>query len=98
MKVGVAWYSEAEWQRLRQVAADPDALDATYADWLKGAEKTLRDLAAAGIVAERVDVTVTELRQWCEQQGRRLDGTARSEFASELLRRRYEGTGGTGGA
>ncbi len=98
MKVGVAWYAEAEWQRLRQVAADPEVLEATYADWLKVVEKSLRELAASGVVAERVDVTVAELQQWCEQEGCRLDASARSAFAAELLRRRYEGTGGTSGA
>ena len=59
----VAWYAETEWPRLRQVAADPEARDATYPDWLKGAEKTLRDLANPGIVAERVDATVAEVQQ-----------------------------------
>ena len=29
MKVGVAWYAEAEWQGLRQVSADPEVLEAT---------------------------------------------------------------------
>ncbi len=88
MKVGVAWYAEAEWQRLRQVAADPEVLEATYADWLKVVEKSLRELAASGVVAERVDVTVAELQQWCEQEGCRLDASARSGFAAELMRRR----------
>ena len=47
MKVGVAWYAEAEWQKLRQVAADPEVLEATYADWLKVVEKSLRPPRAA---------------------------------------------------
>ena len=92
MKVGVAWYAEAEWQRLRQVSADPEVLEATYADWLTVVEKSLRKLAASGVGAERVDVTVTELQQWCELEGCRLDASARSAFAAELLRRRYQGT------
>ncbi len=98
MKVGVAWYAEAEWQRLRDVAADPETLEDTYAEWLKVFEKGVRDLAAAGVVAERVEVSVAELEEWCRQEGCELDGGARSAFASELLRRRYEGTGGPSGA
>ena len=98
MRVGVAWYDEAEWQRLRDVAADPGTLEPTYAEWLEVFEKSLRDLAAGGVVAERVDVRVAELQQWCEQEGHRLDGSARSDFAAELLRRRYQNMGDTSGA
>ena len=98
MRVGVAWYAEAEWGRLRQMAADPDVLESTYAEWLQVAEKGLRDLAAAGVLAERIHVKVADLQRWCEQEGRQLDGSARSDFAAELLRRRYEGTSGTSGA
>jgi hypothetical protein len=97
-RVGVAWYAEAEWQRLREIAADPEVLETTYAEWRKVVDKTLRDLAAACVVAERVDVAVAELLQWCKREGCRVDASARSAFAAELLRRRYEGTGGTSGA
>ncbi len=48
MKVGVAWYAEAEWQQLRDVVADPETLETSYADWLKVFKDGLRDLAAAG--------------------------------------------------
>ncbi len=57
----------------------------------------LRELTASGVVVERVDVTVAELQQWCEQEGCRLDAGARSAFAAELLRRPYEGSDGTSG-
>ena len=98
MKVGVAWYAEGEWQALRDAAADPETLESAYADWVKVFEKGLRDLAAAGVVAERVEVRVAELRDWCKQQGCPLDGRARSAFAAELLRQRHEDAGSEGGA
>ena len=98
MKVGVAWYAEDEWARLREVAADPEVLEATYAEWLQGAETALRDLAGSGVAAERVPVKLRDLQEWCGQHGRPVDGRARSEFAADLLRRRYTGTGERGGA
>jgi len=96
MRVGVAWYAENEWQSLRDSAADPDVLEPTYHEWMQVAEKGLRDLAAAGVVPERVEVGVADLRAWCLKHHRRLDGTARSEFAAALLQSRYEGTTGGG--
>ncbi len=38
LKVGVAWYSEAEWDRLRQLAADWEMLEETYAEWTRACE------------------------------------------------------------
>jgi hypothetical protein len=98
MRVGVAWYAEAEWERVREVVADPETLESCYAEWLKVAREGLRELARAGIVAEQVPVRVGELEAWCQQQGRPLDASARSAFAAELLRRRHEGSGRGRGA
>ncbi|HVH66998.1 MAG TPA: hypothetical protein VM716_03950 [Gemmatimonadales bacterium] len=90
LRVGVAWYAASEWQALREVATDPETLEATYPDWLTVFEKGLRDLAAAGVVAERVELSVADLRAWCQAQHRPVDGPARAAFAAELLRRRHQ--------
>jgi hypothetical protein len=97
-RVGIAWYFEDEWQSLRESAADPEVLEPTYQEWLQVFEKGLRDLADAGVVAERVEVRVVALREWGLKHHRALDGAARSEFVAELLRSRYEGATGGGGA
>jgi hypothetical protein len=88
-RVGIACYTEAEWQKLRAVAADRDALEETYAEWKHVDETGRRDLTAAGIVTEPVQVSVDELLAWCREHRCPLDGSARAAFASELLRRRY---------
>jgi hypothetical protein len=89
IRVAVAWYSPAEWQRLREIAADPDALEPTYGEWVVAAETAERDLAAEGLVLERVEISIDELQAWCREHHRPIDGSARAEFAAELLRRRY---------
>jgi hypothetical protein len=95
-RVGIAWYFAEEWQSLRDSAADRDVLETTYEEWVQVFEKGLRDLAAAGVAAERVEVRVADLRTWCLKHNRRLDGAARSEFVAQLLRSRYEGAPGGG--
>ena len=45
---GVAWYSSTEWQRLREVAADPDRLEDTYQEWLAAVDQAWKSGDAAG--------------------------------------------------
>jgi len=84
----VAWYSEAEWMKLRQLAPDPEGLEATYAEWMAMFEDGLRKLAEAGVAAERVEITVGALQAWCKEQSRALDSSARSALVATLLRLR----------
>jgi hypothetical protein len=89
MRVGVAWFREAEWDRLRASAADPEVLEESYAEWLKVVERSVRTLKEAGVIAEKVEVRVAELEEWCRKEGRLMDSAARSEFAALLLHRKY---------
>ena len=84
---GVAWYDRDQWQRLRQVAADPERLEESYEEWIAMAERAIRDLEATGMLIERVPVDTEELIAWCNEQGRPIDGSARAEFASHQLRK-----------
>jgi hypothetical protein len=90
MRVGVAWYSESEWDKIRAIAADRDDLETTYLDWVRVFTKGMHTLAQAGVIAEPVAITAADLKAWCEKEGRGVDSAARSEFASLLLYRRYE--------
>ena len=45
VKIGVAVYAEAEWERLRQLAADSEMLEETYAEWRTVYESSVRQLA-----------------------------------------------------
>jgi hypothetical protein len=44
--VGVAWYREADWPRIKELFPDADKLHDSYAEWLKG-PKPVRCLSAA---------------------------------------------------
>ena len=88
LKVGVAWYRESQWQRLRQLSADPEMLEETYAEWAKVYEDGIRKLRTSGLVPVRVEIDVEELQAWCTAQKCPLDGSARAGFATEVLERR----------
>ena len=88
LKIGVAVYAEAEWERLRQLAADSEMLEETYAEWRTVYESSVRQLAASGLATEPVEVGVDELQAWCTARNRPLDANARAEFVSEIMARR----------
>ena len=88
MRVGVAWYRESEWEKLRQLAADPEMLEETYAEWTRVYEDGIRQLRASGLVPEPVEIDLGELQAWCTAQKCPLDGSARAAFATEILSRR----------
>lgn len=88
---GVAWYRREDWSRLREIASDRAKLDDSYEAWLAGAQKTLLELAVAGVAARRVNVDVDALVRWCRADGRPVDSAARAAFVADQLRRADQG-------
>jgi len=78
----LAWYSEEEWPRLKQVAADADALDDTYEDWRQNIQGLIRTLALNDLPYIKYHVSVDELEAWCRVEGRPNDSAARAEYVA----------------
>ena len=87
--VALAWYSEAEWHKLKAIAADPEALDETYEAWLAGAKKLERQLHDQGQHAHRIPLDVDALARWCTARRRALDSEARSTYAAARAQRGF---------
>jgi hypothetical protein len=88
---GIARYRREDWSRLREIASDRAQLDGHYEAWLAGAQKTLLQLAVAGVPARGVNVDVEALVQWCRAEGRPVDSAARATFVADQLRRADQG-------
>jgi hypothetical protein len=88
--VGVAWYTPEQWQRLKLLADDAEALDDTYQDWLKNATDQVRRLKGQGFQVVEVPIDVDEWVAWSQENGKALDGAARSEFTSRKVSDRFE--------
>jgi len=67
---GVAWYYREQWPRLLEVAADRDALENHYEDWLHLAEAAMFKIKQSGITPRKVYVDLDELLEWCRSQNR----------------------------
>jgi hypothetical protein len=87
--VGIAWYTPDQWDRLKLVADDSDALDDTHKDWLKNASGRLREFKQKGYQVVKVSIDIDEWVAWCQENGKVLNGAARSEFTSEKVSERF---------
>jgi hypothetical protein len=83
--VGVAWYRAEQWERLREVADDPERLEMPYEEWQQGAEEALQRLTKEGLDPIPVPVDVEALIQWCREHNRPIDGNTRAEYAAHRL-------------
>ena len=84
--VGVAWYRPQEWQRLLQVSADRDELEATYDEWASAMPARIAEIEQAGFKAHRIDVGVEDLIAWCRLRSRAVDGAARADYVAHKLK------------
>jgi len=86
MVVGFAWYRPEQWQRVRDISADADALEDSYEEWLRLAEAKLKELGSSGLHVKKVDVDSEQLILWCNEQGLEVNSQARARYAGEKLR------------
>ena len=52
MVLGVAWYREADWPRIKELFPDDDELHDTHAEWVKSAEASVKRLTRPGVTVE----------------------------------------------
>jgi hypothetical protein len=84
--VGIAWFDPVQWAKLKRVAADADQLDETHEEWQRNAERTERELATRGLALRRIPIDVDALVEWCRRQNKPVDGAARAEYTSLIVR------------
>ena len=88
--MALAWFKPEQWEGLRAESADRERLEQTHEQWLEAAEGAIEQLAAEGVVVERIEVDLDELVAWCRDNSLTLDASARANFAAEKLRRSHE--------
>ncbi len=82
--VGIIWYWQADWLRLRTLFPDANKLPDTYGEWLASAESLMAQLKRDGIAAERVLLDLDSFFAWCAARGLPLDAQARSQYVSKV--------------
>ena len=83
--VAIVWYRPEQWQRVRDIAADADEFEDSYAEWLQLAEEKTKQLQGSGLRVEKVDLDSEKLIFWCNERGLEINAQARSLYAAERL-------------
>ena len=82
----IAWYRPEAWLRVKQLAADPERMEASYAAWALVAAAACAELEQRGIRVLQVEVEPDDLVRWCQRRQVPLDELARARFAAERAR------------
>jgi hypothetical protein len=81
--MGIPWCEERDYPRILEIMDDADRLPATFASWLKKAEKAEREFKRHGHDVVRAVIDPDRFPAWCHSHGlKRLDAQARIAFAS----------------
>lgn len=86
MKIGIASYTNDQWQLLKGCAADREKLDRTYADWEKTRDEAIRMLRGQGYEPVLVPMDVGEIEKWCQAKDKANDMSSRAEICIEKMK------------
>jgi hypothetical protein len=85
MMIGVAWYREHDWPRVKSEFPDAADLHDTHEQWRRETESAINQLTALGYIVTPVTIDIDEFIGWCMVRGRKRDGKARSEYVTEKM-------------
>lgn len=83
--LGVTWYTEENWARVKSTATDPERFEATYAEWNAMAIEAFTKIKKHGVNAVKFFVNPDELLAWCKLHDKPNNASSRSEFVVEKL-------------
>ena len=89
MVLGIAWYRETDWPRIKELFPDAADLHDTFAEWLKDAEASVKRLTRPDATVEPVIIDIDDFLGWCMVQGHRPDSKARTEYVIGKIDRKY---------
>lgn len=87
--VGIPWYSEADYNDLRELFEDGDKLPITYKEWLQAANGILETIKGSGAIPVKAHLAPEEFSAWCAARHLHINAHARMEFANEVAARTY---------
>lgn len=79
--IGMSWYKEHDYQRLRDIFDDGDKLPFTYTQWLQNAQYGFDELTSKGHIVVKAYIDPESFTVWCVERGYRIDSKARNQFA-----------------
>jgi hypothetical protein len=79
----MAWYSPEAWE---QLVAMPEArIEKSYRDFVHAFERGMREYAALGMRAEKIEIDVARMTEWCHRNGYEVDHKGRAAYVCVLM-------------
>ena len=83
--VGIVWYSQVEWQKMKEISSDAEIFESSFKEWEQMANKSLLDMKASGLFAKKVFIKTVEFIVWCKIHSLPLDASSRSKYITEIM-------------
>jgi hypothetical protein len=80
--IGMAWYLERDYDALRALFTDGHKLPATFLQWQDQAEQVRKRYVREGYIIVKAHIDPTTFPAWCAANGRDVDASGRTKFAS----------------
>lgn len=89
--VGVTWYTEETWARVKATATDPECFEDSFEQWKATAVAARREFQRSGIVALECLIDPEEFADWSRTNDQPNNAAARAEYVSQKLTAAYQG-------
>ncbi|MBD8532712.1 MULTISPECIES: hypothetical protein [unclassified Massilia] len=86
MVVGIGWYIEPEWARMKATAIDFDVFEDSFSEWESMASDNLKLVRKANPNTVKVFIRADEFFTWCHLRALTNIAETRAEFVAEKLR------------
>ncbi|MFK8026625.1 MAG: hypothetical protein AB8C40_01035 [Gammaproteobacteria bacterium] len=83
--VGIPWYSERSWVKMKEISDDQENFHASYQIWLAHADKSVVLLTNRSKAFERLMIDPVSYSWWCENNSLRRDKESRRMYIQYLL-------------
>jgi hypothetical protein len=90
VNVGLVWYSEDEWEKMKQISVDSERLENSFDEWEKMAQNKLAEMRAVGLVGKKVYIRTDDFFIWCKINSLPLNSTSRSKYVSGIMSKRKD--------
>lgn len=80
--IGMAWYHEKDYDRLKAMFVDGDKLPGTFLRWQAQAEQGRKKLTREGKAVVKAYIDPESFPEWCTVNGHAIDAAGRMAFAS----------------
>ena len=88
--VGIPWYSERSWKKMKEIFADQENFHGLYPMWLACADKSVVTLTNLNKPFERLNINPASYSWWCENQSIRRNKESRRSYLQYLLQNKLK--------